>query len=250
MKTVQALGLVLSLGLWSCAAPTQEPTLGAAASLRHVLPDLVHSYEASTGREAPQISYGASGKIVGQLLAGAPLSGVVLASARQLERLKGSRLVTGDKIFNLATNRLVLARRSSQEARPLRQVAEDAATRPLAIGDPRFVPAGRYARSALMAEGLWGGCEAHLVRGGHVAGVLAYLKSGAVDAASVYETELRGQDELTGSPLSPGDGPSPQVLGAEILSVDAHGSMDAFLCFLSSMEGQKIFRTHGCGPPG
>ena len=184
------------------------------------MPALVQAYETETGLSAPQISYGASGKIVGQVLAGAPISGVVLASARQLERLNARELLPSDGVFSLATNRLVLARRKSEEDRSLRQVLEEVASRPLAIGDPRFVPAGRYAQETLKRQGLWEGCEPHVIRGGHVAAVLAYLKSGAVDSAIVYETDLHGQDDLTGTQFSREDDPSPQVLAAELISAE------------------------------
>ncbi|MEC9072743.1 MAG: molybdate ABC transporter substrate-binding protein [Myxococcota bacterium] len=249
MKTAQVLCLSLCASLWCCAAPTDEPTVAAAASLRHVMPALVQTYAAETGRSAPQISYGASGKIVGQVLAGAPISGVVLASARQLQRLSERQLIRDDSVFNLATNRLVLARRTSQEKRSLRQVIEDAGSRPLAIGDPRFVPAGRYAQELLEEKGLWAPCEEHLIRGGHVAAVLAYLQSGAVDTAIVYETDLRGQDELVGLPLSSAEGPSTQVLGAELASTPREERVNHFLRFLSSEAGQLVFRSYDFGPP-
>jgi len=214
------------------------------------MPSLVQSYETETGLSAPQITYGASGKLVGQVLAGAPLSGVVLASERQLKRLGERDLILGGTIVNLATNHLVLARRGAEMQRTLTAVAEDAESSPLAIGDPRFVPVGRYAQDVLVAEGLWDACEPHLIRGGHVAAVLAYLQSGAVDAAIVYGTDLHGQSGLSGAPLSQGDRPSPQVVGAEIGALRSDERVNRFLSFLASPEGQRIFQAHGFGPPG
>ena len=83
----RAIPLLLTLGgLAISASCIQEtrPTVGVAASLRSVMPDVAEAYEKITGDRPPAFSFGASGTLAKQLEAGAPLSGVVLASAVQI----------------------------------------------------------------------------------------------------------------------------------------------------------------------
>ena len=68
----------LALVLSSCTGTNNAPTLGAAASLRHVMPRLSEAYARTSGEQPPEITYGASGKLARQVQAGAPLDGVIL----------------------------------------------------------------------------------------------------------------------------------------------------------------------------
>ena len=52
----------------------------------------------------------------------------------------------------------------------------------LAIGEPLSVPAGSYAKEALMHEGLWGELESKLVFAKDVRQVLAYVETGNAEA--------------------------------------------------------------------
>lgn len=248
MKTVQILIFLLCSLTWGCAPRPEVPTIGAAASLRAVLPILAQSYEGSTGASAPLITYGASGKIVGQVVAGAPLDGVILASSHEMQRLAVEGLIPQTGAVILATNRLVLAQRTGQPPRSLGDVVREAASRSLAIGDPRFVPVGRYAREILEGRGLWETCEPHVIRGGHAAAVLTYLESGAVDAAIVYATDVHEHRGVSGTPI-PMSGPYPRVVGTPIPGRTGDNDVDRFLRFMGSPEGQEILRSHGFGPP-
>jgi len=59
------------------------------------------------------------------------------------------------------------------------------------IGQPDYVPAGGYAKSALEGAGLCDKLKPKLVHGENVRQVLAYVERGEVDAAFVYGTDAR-----------------------------------------------------------
>jgi molybdate transport system substrate-binding protein len=61
----------------------------------------------------------------------------------------------------------------------------------LATGDPDFVPAGKYARGALLTLGVWGQVADRLVRADNVRTALAFVSRGEAPLGIVYETDAR-----------------------------------------------------------
>ena len=59
----------------------------------------------------------------------------------------------------------------------------------VAIGDPGFVPAGRYAKEAFMKAGIWEKLEGDLLLTKDVRSALAYANMGEADYSVVYKTE-------------------------------------------------------------
>ena len=59
----------------------------------------------------------------------------------------------------------------------------------VALGDPKTVPAGTYAKDYLTKLGLWAGVEKKVVPCENVRAVLAAVESGNVDAGIVYQTD-------------------------------------------------------------
>src|SRR5690606_36931421 len=65
----------------------------------------------------------------------------------------------------------------------------DAGLRRIALGNPESVPAGRYAKSALEAAGLWTALADSLIPAQNVRQVLDYVARGEVQAGFVYATD-------------------------------------------------------------
>jgi molybdate transport system substrate-binding protein len=59
----------------------------------------------------------------------------------------------------------------------------------IALGQPAAVPAGRYARGALEAAGLWAAIEPKVIGAQTVRQALDYVARGEVDAGFVYATD-------------------------------------------------------------
>src|SRR5206468_800887 len=64
-----------------------------------------------------------------------------------------------------------------------------AAVSRIAMGNPRTVPAGQYARESLKALGLWDQLQPKLVFAENVRQALDYVARGEVDAGFVYTTD-------------------------------------------------------------
>ena len=222
-------------------------TVAAAASLRRVMPEIVDAFQQNDDSEIV-VSYGASGDLSRQVEGGAPIDAVVLAGAEPVDAL--SRLGLADPASRriVATNRLVLIGPLGSPPLGFADLNRLPQGARIAIGDPRIVPAGQYARRALENLGLWEKLRDRLVYGGHVASVLAYARRGEVEAAVVYKTETRGVDRIVVLDEATGDwAPLPLVVAA----VTGPGSPRAhrFVHFLAAEQSRAIFRRHGFDLP-
>ncbi len=244
--------LALAIGLavlgQGCTRAEPEVTLGAATSLREVVPALIHAYEAAGPAGHPRVTatYAASGDLKKQVEAGAPLDAVLLAGARPLDELAAEGRVDAASRRTLASNELVLVGKRAA-ALTFDTLTTLPAGEHLAVGDPRTVPAGEYARDYLRGLGEWDALEPRLVLGANVAAVLVYARRGEAAAAIVYRTELRGVTDL--AILDAAHGPSaphPKVVAATVTGGKPGAA--AFLEFVASPAGQQVLASFGFGP--
>ncbi|HJZ83944.1 MAG TPA: molybdate ABC transporter substrate-binding protein [Polyangia bacterium] len=230
----------------STRAAAREITLAAAASLRNVLPPLIKAY----GGPAPVVSYGSSGDLRKQVEGGAPIDGVLFASADPVDALIKAGLADPATRRVIATNQLVLI--GPKGGRPLTFATLDKLPKGelLAVGEPNSVPVGQYARAALSKLGKWKALEGRMVFGGDVAAVLAYARRGEVAAAIVYRTDIRGIEDVVLLDQARGDwAPRTEIVVAVTRGGDSAAGARAFLTFLSTPVAQKILREHGFGAP-
>ena len=249
MKSVMLAALTLGAlaPLVGCGG-SAEPTLGAAASLRTVMPALLEAFTRETGHRAPRVTYGASGVLARQLRAGSPLDGVVLASAPAVHELVQSGHLDGTTLRELATNTVVLATAGGSQPLDLSKLDQAPDSLRLALGDPRFVPGGEVARRALLAAGVWEDVAARAVFARDVAAAVTLLRRGEVGGAFVYATDVRAHPELViAQPLSHGEGGAPRVVGA--LAVDSR-VLEPLFQFFGSEAATGILRAHGFEAPG
>jgi molybdate transport system substrate-binding protein len=241
-----ALLAVAALGA-SCSRGPTELTIGAATSLREVVPALIRSYEAAHPGVHVSATYAASGELKRQLEAGAPMDAILLAAPKPLDELIAEgRLESSSRV--LASNELVLAGRQGGPRLTFETLASLAPDDKLAVGDPRTVPAGEYAKDYLRALGEWDALQPHLVLAANVAAALVYARRGEAVAAVVYRTELRGAPELVVLDVAHGPvAPHPKVVGASARGY--HPAAQAFLDLATSPEGAKLFASFGFGPP-
>src|SRR4029077_11912025 len=120
----------------------------------------------------------------------APLDGVLFAASAPVDALVKAGLVDGATRRIIATNTLVLVGPKSGPRTTFASLAELKAGEKIAIGDPRTVPVGQYAKDALQKLAVWDKIQDRLVLGGDVAATLVYARRGEVAVAIVYSTDL------------------------------------------------------------
>jgi molybdate transport system substrate-binding protein len=235
---VARLVLVAFALLGGCKArPPQEITVAAAASLRPVLPALIAQY----GRRVAA-TYAASGELRKQVEAGAPVDAVLLASPEPVDQLIGEGLADAASRRVFATNQLVLV--GAGKTRVTFDTLDRLPPSELvAIGDPRSVPAGQYARDLLVKLGKWDALQGHLVLGGDVTAVLAYARRGEVTAAVVYATDAASVNDV--HVLDRARSAATQLVAAATKS----GRGRAFVDFLGTSAASVTLSRFGFGAP-
>jgi molybdate transport system substrate-binding protein len=172
------------------AVPTAraEVVVSAAISLKSVLEAAQPELEKVAG-EKVTFNFGASGTLAGQIVQGAPVDLFISADRATVERLLSAHAAAAESVKVIAGNVLVLVapKRSAAPAK----VADLPEVKRVAVGEPKVVPAGVYAKEALVALKLWEPLEkaGKLVTCENVAQVVTLVDRGEVEAGFVYRTD-------------------------------------------------------------
>jgi len=179
MRRLLAAGIAV-LMLTACGKEEKsEVIVSAAASLEEGILEIAGEFERNTGVEV-SVNLGGSGSLKKQVEEGAPVDVILLASKSYYDELdsKGYIEEGGDLLGNTLT---VIGKKK------IGNIREVAGT--IAIGDPGFVPAGRYAREALMKAGIWEDLDGDLLLTKDVRSALVYANMGEADYSVVYKTD-------------------------------------------------------------
>jgi molybdate transport system substrate-binding protein len=251
------VALAAALVWLSVAFPAQaqdRPVLVfAAASLRTALDEAAAAFRRERG-QAVAISYAASGALARQIEQGAPADIFISADPPWMDYAVERRLVRPETRVDLLGNELVLVAPSGSGASlrlaPGADLAGLVGDGRLAIGEPRSVPAGAYARQALQALGLWAGVESRLAQADNVRAVLALVARGEARAGVVYRTDARAEPGVRVVDAFPAGAHAPIVYPAALTTASRHEGAPAFLAFLRSAPAQAIFAAQGFTRPG
>jgi molybdate transport system substrate-binding protein len=249
-----ALGAMILLALLAGSlvrrvSASDPPSLrvAAAVSLRPALEELARAFEDESGREVG-LSYGSSGQIVGQIRGGAPVDVFISAAPEQMARLSRDGLIEAGSLEVIAENELVLIVPPGADHAPsgFAELGGENVER-LAIGEPRTVPAGAYARQVLERLGLLEAVRGRLVYGTNVRQVLSYVERGEVSAGIVYRTDAVASGTAV-RVVEPAEGewhdrveyPAGIVTGSRNREV-----AEAFLAFLRTARAGAVLERHG-----
>ncbi len=251
MRPVLAALCLLLLCLSSALAKDNEPlTVLAAASLSDALTDIQQAWQARTGSHI-RLSLAASSTLARQIEAGAPADIFISASSLWVDYLDNKKLIKPGTRCALLGNRLVLIAPTHS---PI--WLDDSDVLPdlvpllgksgrLSIGDPQHVPAGIYAREALIESGQWQKLEHRLAPADHVRAALALVARGETPLGIVYETDARAVDSVRILSRISQDLHSPIRYDAAIVDGTSRDDAMDFLAFMGSVEGKSLFRAYG-----
>ncbi len=231
------------------AAQARAPlTVFAAASLTDALQAVGKSYTARTGVPV-RFSFAASNLLAKQIEAGARTEVFVSADRQWMDHVERAGWLAAGSRRNLLRGRLVLIAPSDSRIAiriapnfPLEKALGPSGR--LAVGDPAYVPAGRYAKTALTRLGVWPSVQGKLAPADNVRVALSYVARHTAPLGIVYETDARAErsvkiigtfPENTHPPI---DYPAAIVRGA---NPAAHG----FAAYLNGAEAKAIFRRFG-----
>ncbi len=227
-------------------------TVYAAASTTNVVKALAKKFEEQTGTPVTT-SFAASGSLAKQIAQGAPADVYISANVDWMDHLEeNGHLVDGTRRV-VTRNALVLVAPAGADTAA--EVAPDASIGAwlgddgrLALGDPQYVPAGDYARTALKNLGLWQKLKDRAARANDVRAALRLVETWAVPLGVVYATDAALTDGVQVVDTFPADSYPAIRYPAALTDADSRAGR-RFLDFLTGGTAQKVFRKAGFRKP-
>jgi len=189
MMYIKVLCAVLLLQLCAAAGLQAETVrLSVAASMTDALKEITANYTAQHEDMTVLPNFGASGALAKQIEQGAPADLFISANPDWVNYLAEKKLLALDTKKTFAFNKLVFVGSPKGADFILKQVAD---LKQVAIGNPRNVPAGQYAKQALENLGIYAAMEQaqKFVLAQNVRHALLYADQDEVDGAFVYKTD-------------------------------------------------------------
>ena len=247
-RTSALVGLAVAI----LAAPAAAAPLivSAAASLAQAFNDIGAAFEAGNAGTTLQFNFAASGALLQQIAAGAPVDVLASADEETMDQAERQSLVRPASRVDFASNALVVIVPADAAARPHSLADLDAAPfKRIAIGLPASVPVGRYTKSVLEKAQLWPRIEAKMIGAQSVRQALDYVARGEVDAGFVYATDAA---LLPGKVAVAFNVPTqtPVRYPAGVLAASTHAAAaQKFVAYLRSAPAQAVLAKYGFGKP-
>lgn len=250
---VAAISAIAALAMVTRPAP-QAPLVLAASSLQEAMEEAGKAW-AAQGHPAPVMSFAATSALARQIEAGAPADLFVAADEEWMDKLAAKGLIQARSRRSFLTNRLVIVAAKDSTTTlaigPGMALTQELTQAPgggrLALADPESVPAGKYAKAALVHFGVWDSVKNHIASGENVRAALALVERGQSPLGIVYETDARASARVRVVGVFPDGSHPPITYPLALLASSSLGDAAAFREFLLSADGTAIFRRHGFG---
>jgi molybdate transport system substrate-binding protein len=230
-------------------AEAGDITVSAAISLKNAFEEIGKLYE-SRHREKVLLNFGASGDLAKQIAGGAPVDVFASAAQKDMDMLDSNGLLYQGTRVNFAGNSVVLIIPLQGTLLKGFEDLNTASVKKIAVGNPKTVPAGRYAAEVLDYYKLSGVIKDRLVFTENVRQALDYVARGEVDAGIVYGTDAatRARDIKLVS-TAPEASHRPVIYPiAVVKDTKNETSAKAFASLVVAPEGGKILQKYGFKP--
>src|SRR5437763_2252400 len=230
-------------------AQCAELVVSAAVSLTDAFREIGRSFVASQSGTTVAFNFAATDVLLAQISKGAPADVFAAADEESMDRAEREGLLLPGSRRDFAANRLVMI--VSANASNVPSLDELALPRfgRIAVGSPRTVPAGRYAKGALERAKLWDKIETKCVFALNVRQVLDYVARGDADVGFVYATDAAVIRDKVKVAL---DVPTPAPIRYPVAVVRASrhpGEARAFVELLSADPARKVLASYGFALP-
>jgi molybdate transport system substrate-binding protein len=230
------------------AADQQELTVSAAISLKNAFEEIGKLFEAEHKGAKVNFNFGASGDLVRQIEGGAPVDVFASAAQKDMDEAEKKGLVVPNSRINFAGNTVVLITPAGSKI-PIKTFQDLGLNQvgKIATGNPKTVPAGRYAEEVFVHFKMLPAIKEKLVYAEHVRQVLDYVARGEVDAGVVYSTDamVKAKD-IRIVAIAPEDSHKPVIYPAAVVKgTSKEIPAKAFVSLLISEEGKKVLEKYG-----
>ncbi|WP_425667132.1 molybdate ABC transporter substrate-binding protein [Vibrio tubiashii] len=230
----------------SFSAHSESLRIYAASSMTNVVNDLVEQYEESNDTSVTTV-FGGSASLARQLAQGAPADIYISANHKWMEYLVEQSIVNGDGVTNIAANSLV-AIAPKGHLLNLDVDSEESWISALegyrlAIGQTNAVPAGMYAKQALVNLGVWDEVKTHLAPTNNVRIALTLVERGESPLGIVYKTDALLSDKVEVVATLPSSSHANIVY--PMASLNEKIETQRFVKFIHSEQAQRVFKQYG-----
>jgi molybdate transport system substrate-binding protein len=217
----------------------------AAASLTDAMKEVAGAYEKGSGDKVV-FNFGASSMLARQIEEGAPADIFFSADEAKMDGLASKGLIEKGTRKDRLSNTLVIVVAAEQGA-AVNSPKDLAASRikRVALGDPRAVPIGIYAREYLEKLKLWEAVRPKVVATENVRAALAAVEAGNADASIVYKTDAAISKKVKVAfevPME--DGPKIRYPMAMLKDSREPAAAKKFFEYLTSEEAGSVFERY------
>lgn len=228
-------------------ARAADITVFAAASLSDALNEIGAAYRQKTGHTAA-LSFAASSVLARQIANAQGADIFISADTEWMDYLGQRSLLAPGTRKDLLGNHLVLIAPADSKLQlsvaPGFDILGALHGGRLALADPESVPAGKYAKAALMALGVWTAVADQLALAENVRVALAYVARGETPLGIVYTTDARAEPRVRLVSTFP-DNTHPPIVYPVALTKEAKPLAREFLGYLQSPAAAAVFRKAG-----
>lgn len=227
-------------------AQTVELTVSAAASLKDAMEAIKPMYVQEKPDVAITYNFGSSGSLQQQIEQGAPVDVFISAAAKQMDSLQEKGLIINETRQDLLTNRMVLiVPKDNSNIKSFGDLTTNTVQK-VALGEPESVPAGKYAKEALISLNLFEKVDAKAVYGKDVRQVLNYVETGNVEAGVVYETDAKTSDRVQIVEVAPPSSHAAIVYPIAVVKESPRqNEAKEFVQFMFTPQAKTVFKEYG-----
>jgi molybdate transport system substrate-binding protein len=243
---------LLACLLFASAQPAMAQgsiTVFAAASLKNALDDVNAAFSKASGTKVTA-SYGASSALAKQVNEGAPADVFISADIKWMDFLAEHKQIKPDTRVNLLGNKLVLIAPKDSRLDHVAigqgfDIARLAGDGRIAVADVKAVPAGLYAKAALVKLGAWKAAEPKLAQAENVRATLAFVARGETPLGIVYETDAKIEPKVKIVGVFPATSYPPVTYPVAATADTAKAEVPKYLAFLRTKQAKEIFEKYG-----
>jgi molybdate transport system substrate-binding protein len=216
-------GSFMAAACLTTAARAADYTIAAAISLKAPLESAKGTLEKAVGGTV-DFTYGASGTLAKQVSSGAPIDLFLSADKATAEALV-KRGDAADATPFIGNGIVVIVPAASTNQVSSLDDLKGAAFQRIALGEPRVVPAGTYAKESLEHAKLWDALKPKMVTAENVAQVLLFVARGEADAGFVYSSDAHGSKKVHIVCTVPTEMHSPVIYYMAAIPKSAHAAL-------------------------
>jgi molybdate transport system substrate-binding protein len=231
-----------------------DVTVFAAASLTNVMDEIIAEYN-KANKSNVIASYAASGALARQIADGAPAGIFISADPKWVDDLQTKKLINAKDRMDYLGNDLVLITNikstitfkfgSGKKLNSLLKKSDR-----FVLGDPEYVPAGKYTVEALTYLGEWAALKPQAAYSDNVRGVLTLIEKAEAPLGAVYGSDAAASKEVKVLDAFPDGSFSKIVYPIALISTQETPDARKFYEYLTDKNSpvKAVFSKHGLTP--